>query len=185
MRRQMESHRVTIGDVTFAIYKFSAWDASEVSGDLAHFIGPMVSGLAPLVQDYVGSDDDGDGAIGKFLKMDINAIVPSLATIFQYVEGSKVRGMMEKLLIAHRNVSFEYRDEGGQVKQEWLNKESADIAFEGPEDMYRLAVEVIKLNFKDFFPKLLGQFGLGTGAVSTSTQGSTASSMRPNLTILS
>lgn len=137
-----------IGEYVFYIYPFSAFKAANISGELISLISPILVSILPSV---VNKDDD-DGADESLLDMDISAAMPSIMQACSTLDGDKVEHMMRLLLTQNRNISFEHEQER-RVK--WLSEDDMDELFCGSiEDMFVLAVEVIKINFKGFFKRL-------------------------------
>lgn len=137
-----------IGEYVFYIYPFSAFKAANISGELVSLISPILVSILPSV---VNKDDDGGGD-ESLLDMDISAAMPSIMQACSTLDGDKVEHMMRLLLTQNRNISFEHEQER-RVK--WLSEDDMDELFCGSiEDMFVLAVEVIKINFKGFFKRL-------------------------------
>lgn len=137
-----------IGEYVFYIYPFSAFKAANISGELVSLISPILVSILPSV---VNKDDD-DGGDESLLDMDISAAMPSIMQACSTLDGDKVEHMMRLLLTQNRNISFEHEQER-RVK--WLSEDDMDELFCGSiEDMFVLAVEVIKINFKGFFKRL-------------------------------
>lgn len=137
-----------IGEYVFYIYPFSAFKAANTSGELVSLISPILVSVLPSVVNK-DNDDDGDESL---LDMDISAAMPSIMQACSTLDGDKVEHMMRLLLTQNRNISFEHEQER-RVK--WLSEDDMDELFCGSiEDMFVLAVEVIKINFKGFFKRL-------------------------------
>lgn len=137
-----------IGEYVFYIYPFSAFKAANISGELVSLISPILVSVLPSVVNK-DNDDDGDESL---LDMDISAAMPSIMQACSTLDGDKVEHMMRLLLTQNRNISFEHEQER-RVK--WLSEDDMDELFCGSiEDMFVLAVEVIKINFKGFFKRL-------------------------------
>lgn len=137
-----------IGEYVFYIYPFSAFKAANISGELVSLISPILVSILPSV---VNKDNDDDGG-ESLLDMDISAAMPSIMQACSTLDGDKVEHMMRLLLTQNRNISFEHEQER-RVK--WLSEDDMDELFCGSiEDMFVLAVEVIKINFKGFFKRL-------------------------------
>lgn len=163
MVKQLEPKRVTIGEVTFAIFPFGAFYAANLSGDLGKFLGPIVAGALPLL----GSDSD-------VMELDLKEAMPLVIGAFEALDGDSVEKLLKKLLINQKNISCEYRDDKGEVVQSILSSDLADSIFcQNVYGMYRLAVEVINVNYSGFFKNLLGQYGNLKGILGTMTPGST------------
>lgn len=138
MALQNEPKTVEIGGNTFYIYPFAAFKASNISGELFSVLGPALSGLAGLKT----ADDQIDPS--------------ALASFFGTLSGDKIESLMRRLLVANKNISVEV--DGAQAQ--WLTGDLADKIFCGAiGDMFKLAVEVIMLNFGGFFGELGGLFG--------------------------
>ena len=149
--KRMTVTKVTIGDVEFGITPFGAWKASNLSGELAKVLGPVVAGLAPVLF--------ADGVEG-FMKQDISKIIPSIIVGIRSLDGDVLEGMMRKLLIDDQNVSCKYKDENGRTHQDVLTWDLADEIFcQNLDGMFKLALEVVSLNFKGFFKNLFAQYG--------------------------
>lgn len=152
MLKQIDPKRVTIGDVSYAIYPFPAFKAAGISGDLGKFLGPLLAGIMPFLGDQASID--------RLLNDDIVKTIPMITTALNTLDSDKVEHILMELLVNNRNISCEYRDDTGHVVQEQLTKELADDLFIGGLDnMVRLAVEVVKLNYGGFFTGLTTQSG--------------------------
>lgn len=139
-----------IGEYIFYIYPFSAFKAANISGELVSLISPILMSILPSI---VGNGDNGDDGEDKsLLDMDISAAMPSIMQACSSLDGDKVEHLMKTLLTQNRNISFEHERER-RVK--WMSDEDVDEIFCGSiEEMFMLAIEVIKINFKGFFRKL-------------------------------
>ncbi len=146
--KQHETTEKKIGENTFYIRPFAAFTAANISGELISVLAPAVAGLAPLA---MGASDSDDGDV-DFMNLDVASFSGALSGL----SGDKVENLLKKLLTKHENISVETED---GVKR--LDNDLANEIFCGSaQDMFILAVEVINVNFKGFFKKLGGQFGL-------------------------
>ena len=135
--RQDESKDVEIGGYVYHIFPFSAFKAANLSGELFSVIGPALQGLANVKD------------------IDANVDFEAFKGFFATLNGDKVEGLLRRLLIANRNISVDLNGE-----RKWLTGEIADTLFCGAmTQMYRLAFEVVKLNYGDFFGGLGDLFG--------------------------
>lgn len=176
MTKKITPHLVTIGDINYAIYPFGAMTAAGVSGDLAKFIGPLIAGLLPL--------SGGDGSLDALLKADVTKLAPLVSSSLVTLDGNNVQKILKELLIDYGNVVCEYRDDRGDLVRNRLTSDIADDIFIGSlEDMVRLAIEVVKFNFKGFFTKLTTQSGLQE-ALLTSSESKTMESSTESVSIL-
>ncbi len=136
--RQDEPTTIELHDNTYHIFPFPAMKAANLSGELFAILGPALRGLSSLTSE------------------DSEVDLTGLTSFFATLNGDKVEGLLRKLLTANKNISVEIDGEPAK----WLNGELADKIFCGAiGDMYRLAVEVIKVNYGDFFDFLGGLFG--------------------------
>lgn len=143
-QHEVKSEKVIDGN-TFYIRPFAAFTAANISGDLAAVLAPAIAGLAPLAMSAGGTESD-------VMNLDVSSFSGAMAGL----SGDKVEGLLKKLLTKHNNISVE-TDDG--VKP--LDNDLANEIFCGAaQDMFILAVEVINVNYKGFFKKLAGQFGL-------------------------
>jgi hypothetical protein len=149
MMKQIEPKRVTICEVEFAIYPFGAMKAANLSGELGRFLGPIVAGVLPLI----GSNED-------VLQMDLKAAMPLVTEAFSSLDGDVVEKLLRKLIL-DGNINCRYMDEStGKFIQSKLTQELADSIFcQQVDELYKLAFEVINLNYSGFFKKLLDQYG--------------------------
>lgn len=143
--KQHETSEKQISGNTFYIRPFPAFTAANISGELAAVLAPAITGLAPLAMAASGAESD-------VMNLDVSAFSGAMSGL----SGDKVEGLLKKLLTKYNNVSVEIED---GVKP--LDNDLANEIFCGSaQDMFILAVEVINVNFKGFFEKIGGQFGL-------------------------
>lgn len=140
--KQMEATNVKIGENTFFIKPFKAFEAVNLSGELTSVISPLVGAIAPLV----GNENILDSEV------DVRKVADSFSGID--IDGNKLERLMKKLLLGG-NVVIEYEDESGETQQEALDQDLANEVFCGNvQDMFVLCIHVIKLNFNGFFKRL-------------------------------
>ena len=138
-----------VGENCFYIRKFSAFSASNIFTQVAKVVTPIAGSLLPLLG-MVGNN-------GKLMDIDLSDAAPSLAGLFDNVSGDVVEILLKELLIKHENVSYDDPHTGRTTK---LTEDAANELFCGEtQDMFLLAVEVVKLNYSGFFRKLKDQFG--------------------------
>lgn len=149
--RQQEPRVVPIGDNTFYIRPLPAMRAANLTGELSALVLPLLSGLAPIL---VAVDDKEEGK-GLF-DVDITSAVPAIAGAFSTLSGDKLEAVLRHLLITGGNIAIE--EPGG--KPETLSEDLLNEVFcTDVQDMFILAFEVIRTNYKGFFSKLGGRFG--------------------------
>ena len=153
MLKRIEPKTVTICDVEFAIYPFGAMKATNLSGELGRFFGPIMSGIIPLLGS--GNED--------ILSIDLKDAMPLVTGAFASLDGDNLEKLLRKLLLGG-NINCRYRDENGRLQTAALNQDLLDEIFAQEIDqLFRLAYEVIELNYKGFFGKLLARFGFRKG----------------------
>ena len=174
--KRMEVTEKVIGENTFYIRPFSAFVAANISGELSAVLAPVLGSLGPLLGDTnLGSaaqqlepEFSKDKTAADVMGMDIEKIMPVMASAFSNVSGDKFEHLMKRLLVDNQNISVEGEGTDGSVKI--LSKDLADEIFCGEiQDMFILCFEVIKVNFGGFFKKLAGQFGSQPTGTSTAT----------------
>ena len=114
--------------------------------------------------------------------MDLKDAMPLVTGAFSTLDGDTIEKLFRKLLL-QQNISCSYIDSAtGEPVQTWLTQDVLDQVFcQNVDDMYRLAYEVINVNFKGFFKKLLGQSGGLSQKVVTILSGSMENSTEANL----
>lgn len=149
--KQLEARSVVVGENTFYIRPLPAFKAANMTGELAALVMPIISGLAPMLNN-VGT---GEGEKSLY-DIDIGEAAPAIAGAFSSLSGDKLEAILKHLLIAGKNISVELDGERPQVLTEDIANEvfCTDI-----QDMFMLAFEVIRTNYNGFFEKLGGQFG--------------------------
>lgn len=147
--KQLEAHSVAIGENTFYIRPLPAFKAANMSGELAALVLPLMTGLASMMKQA--------GADGSVFDIDLEAAAPTIAEAFSAVSGDKLETILRHLLIAGKNISVELP---GNKKPSILTEDLANEIFcEEVQDMFLLAFEVIRTNYKGFFKRLTAQFG--------------------------
>lgn len=148
--KQQEATRYALGDYNFYIRPLPAMTAANMTGDLSALIGPILGGLAPLLN-MVGED-------GKsFMDTDLTQAAPVITGAFSSLSGDKLERLLRKLLIESKNITFEGIDDD---KPQRLDQDTVNEIFCGNvQDMFILAFKVIQINFSGFFEKFADQFG--------------------------
>jgi hypothetical protein len=145
-----------IGDYEFYIRPFSAFVAANISGELISVLAPAFGSLAAM---FSASDEGQDSVADYDLAKSSNSIVQAL----QSVDGDRLEGLMKTLLVKHENIAFSKID-GDSNDVERLDSSRVNQIFTGEiENMFILAWEVIKLNYKGFFKKLNTPSGAAEG----------------------
>ena len=171
--RQLEPHKVTIGEYNFYIRPFPAFTTANLTGELASMLTPIMAALLPLI----GDEEEETGENNGLMDIDVNKAAESISHCMDGFSGQRVEMLLKKLLIVNRNIAVEMpvEDENGietgEHKQEVLDMDLANELFCGEvQDMFVLSFHVIKLNFNGFFKKLGGQFGKVAGALVKKTR---------------
>ena len=135
----------------YFIKPFGAFTASRVSGDLFAILFPMIGSLAPAAAIAFMNEEKGK------LDTDIDKAFPAIIAGFSSLNGEKAEKMLRQLLVDYKNIAVERE---GSNKTEQLTKDLADELFCGDvQDLYILAYDVIKVNFRGFSKRLESLFG--------------------------
>lgn len=178
MLKSITPTTVTYDGIDFAIFPFPAMTAAMISGDLAQFVGPIIAGVIPIIGGGNSEEEIGENSIDRLLSMSNAELLPSLNAALSTLNGENVQKILTELLIRYGNINCEYSDEvTGVRKQEKLTRSLLDELFIGRLDsMLMLALDVVKLNFADFFTGILSQYGSRRAAsknrISNSTENS-------------
>ena len=149
--KQQEPRIVKVGENTFYIRPLPAMRAANLTGELGALVIPLLSGLTPILA-AVDDKEEGKG----LLDVDITSAVPAIAGAFSTLSGDKLEAVLRHLLITGGNIAIE--EPGAKV--ETLSEDLLNETFcTDVQDMFILAFEVIRTNYKGFFSKLGGRFG--------------------------
>lgn len=161
MLKSITPTTVTYDGIDFAIFPFPAMTAAMISGDLAQFVGPIIAGVITIIGEGNSVEEIGENSVDKMLSMSNEELLPSLNVALSTLSGENVQKILTELLIKYGNINCEYSDEvTGVRKQEKLTRSLLDELFIGRLDsMLMLALDVVKLNFADFFTGILSQYG--------------------------
>ena len=144
--KNVEPLHKQIGEYEFHIHPFSAFKSANVGGELISVISPILVSVLPAL---TGGSDDTEKSI---FDIDISSAMPSIMQACSSLDGDKLEGILKSLICKHRNIAFNSAESSKVV---WLTEDEADDIFRASiEDMFVLAFEVIKLNFKGFFKNL-------------------------------
>lgn len=147
--KQQDANQVTVGGSTFYIRPFPAFKSANIFGQLTKILTPVAGGLFSLV----GSSGDST----NILDLNVEEAAPALAGAVSGLSGSVVETMLRQLLVDYGTIAYDDPETGNTMK---LTMDKANELFCGEvQDMFILAVEVIKVNYNGFFKKLAAQFG--------------------------
>ena len=150
-QHEVKTERVLSGN-TFYVRPFGAFKAANMSGEIFALLTPILAGFAPII---AGAEIDGDNI--SFLDMDAEKAAPHLANAMSGISGDKLEQLFMKLLIQQKNISVQL---DGEDDAQLLTRDLADDVFCGDvQDMFILAIDVVKVNYSGFFKSLGGQFG--------------------------
>ena len=153
MIKQIESTEKVIGDATFYIRPFGGFLSASISGDVFALILPTLGSLAPMAGNSMMK------SAGSVLDSDISFdnLAPAITQGMASLSGEKLEKLLIKLLVKHNNVAVEF---SGEDKLHPLTRDLADNIFSGDtQDMFILAVEVIKVNYAGLLKRLGSRFG--------------------------
>lgn len=161
--KRMETTEKVIGENTFYIRPFSAFTAANISAELTSVLSPMIGSVGVLIGKVDGSGADASGAedsvdLADIMNLDMEKALPALAAAFGSLSGDRMEKLMLRLLVDNKNIAVEGEATDGRTVQ--MSKDLADEVFCGEvQDMFILCYEVIKVNYGNFFKKLVAQFG--------------------------
>ena len=141
----------TIGGNKYYIRPFPAFAAANLSGELFAIIGSQLASIAPIITQLLGDDKD------SLLEIDAEKAAPVLASGLSTLSGDRIEMLLKKILINSGNIAVE---KAGTDDTVVLTEDEANEIFAGDvQDMFILAIEVIKANYDGFFKKLGDRFG--------------------------
>lgn len=161
--KRMETTEKAIGENTFYIRPFSAFTAANISAELTSVLSPMIGSVGVLIGkvDASGAEDSGaeDSVdLADIMNLDMEKALPALAAAFGSLSGDRMEKLMLRLLVDNKNIAVEGEATDGRTVQ--MSKDLADEVFCGEvQDMFILCYEVIKVNYGNFFKKLVARFG--------------------------
>lgn len=165
--KRMETTEKVIGENTFYIRPFSAFTAANISAELTSVLSPMVGSVGAMigkvdassVEDSVDASSAEDSVdLADIMNLDIEKALPALAAAFGSLSGDRMEKLMLRLLVDNKNIAVEGEATDGRTVQ--MSKDLADEVFCGEvQDMFILCYEVIKVNYGNFFKKLVARFG--------------------------
>ncbi len=161
--KRMETTEKVIGENTFYIRPFSAFTAANISAELTSVLSPMIGSVGVLIGkvDASGAEDSGaeDSVdLADIMNLDMEKALPALAAAFGSLSGDRMEKLMLRLLVDNKNIAVEGEATDGRTVQ--MSKDLADEVFCGEvQDMFILCYEVIKVNYGNFFKKLVARFG--------------------------
>ena len=174
--KQLEPVIKQVGENTFAITPFPAMKAANLSGQLGAFLGPIIGSFAPLIGKVFNAQNSGneqksagDGNSDSLMDTDVTEAASALSGL-STIDGDRLETLLRRLLLGG-NITVRYADENGETRTEKLNEDIANELFCGDvQDMFVLAVHVIRLNFNGFFERLTARSGLDESALMKATR---------------
>lgn len=173
--KRMERTEKVIGENTFYIVPFAAFTATNISAELTAVLSPMLGSMGAMVGNIDAeaamraasqpsfnagneAEEDRSVTVSDIMNMDMEKVMPALASAFGSLSGDRLERLMRRLLVDNKNISVEGEITDGRIVT--LDKDLADEVFCGDiQDMFILCYEVIKVNFSGFFKKLGDRFG--------------------------
>lgn len=156
--KRMETTEKVIGENTFYIRPFSAFTAANISAELTSVLSPMVGSVGAIIGKVDASGAEDSVYLADIMNLDMEKALPALAAAFGSLSGDRMEKLMLRLLVDNKNIAVEGEATDGRTVQ--MSKDLADEVFCGEvQDMFILCYEVIKVNYGNFFKKLVAQFG--------------------------
>ena len=139
-----------LGENMFYVRPLPAFKAANISGELFAVILPALASLAPIVGMKAES----------LLDIDSEVAASALTKGASSITGDKLESLLKMLLVQNRNISFEPVEANKSGQPQILTEDLANDMFCGDiQDMFILAFDVIKSNYRGFFGKLDSLFG--------------------------
>jgi len=158
--KQLETKREKVGDYVFYIRPFSAFKASNLTGELASVLVPLLGVFAPLIAKSAakkGAKKETNGE-GSLMDIDVNDAAAAIGNC-SGIDGDKLEFLLKKLLLGG-HIIVELEDGNGKVEPQRLDEDLANEVFCGEvQNMFILSFHVIKMNFNGFFENLVNLFG--------------------------
>jgi hypothetical protein len=137
MSKRIQTTEIAIGENVFYVRKFRALAAARISGDVIALLAPALGGIS------------GENAEDNVLSR--------IAAGLKDLSGDRLEALLKELLIDEGCISYE-----GDI----LTADTLDEVFCGDvAGLFRLAIEIIKLNYQSLFTLLGDQFGSRAEAV--------------------
>jgi hypothetical protein len=151
----MPEHRKTVGEYEFIIQPMPPLDALELLGDLQKVIGPVVGrGLAAIVDGIGEENEDGQPLSVMLANIDGSVIADAFEALAKNLDGKVIRGLMSRIL----NGDYVYVTIGDKTQR--LDNKAIPIVFAGNlSGMFKLAGEVLSVNYGDFFASANSAYG--------------------------
>lgn len=140
----LKKKAVSFDGMTFYIAPFPAMLSVRVSAALTKTLSPVIGGVMALF----GVESDEENSV---LDTDVADAMPAFIKAMEGVNPNEWENTMRMLLLDNENIVIVHKDcpEGEIMTEDVMNARfAADVA-----GLYRLAFEVVKLNFGSFFGK--------------------------------
>jgi len=141
----LEKKAVIINEMTFYIAPFPAMLSVRVSAALTKALSPVIGGVMALFGGELADEEK------SMLDAEVTDAMPAFIKAMEGVNPSDWENTMRMLLLNSGNIVIAHQDcpEGEIMTEDVMNARFAtDVA-----GLYRLAFEVVKLNFGSFFGK--------------------------------
>lgn len=151
----LDKTEVTIGKNHFYVSPFPAFVSVRVSASLTKTLAPVLGGIVALLGgDEKSSTNDEDSSV---LDIDIADAMPAFAKAMEGINPDEWEKTMRLLLIDKSNIAVKNEEypEGVLLSEDIMNS----IFAKDVSGLFKLAFEVIRLNFGTFFDKFNGLYG--------------------------
>lgn len=158
--KQLEPKEYQINGNTYYVRPFPAFQAANMTGELAQMLAPILGAMAPLLAAQEERDkSDGNGGI-DIGNLDVGLAAQAFAQGCISLNGDRLEYMTRKLLLGGHIVVETEDEETGKKSQNVLDKDTANEVFCGDlMGMLTLCFYVVRINFGGFFDKAAGLFG--------------------------
>lgn len=133
----MKSEEREIDGLRVTVIKFNVLEGTKLKADLGALVGPAIAQVAPLLE---------KGA--AFGEMDVDALAPSVVTLFRNMKSSDIEPLLIKIL---RRTTVIKPDERGQmIKIDLTSAADIDRTFDSEVTMWKVVWFALGVNFRDF-----------------------------------
>lgn len=150
----LDKTEVTIRKNHFYVSPFPAFVSVRVSASLTKTLAPVLGGIVALLG---GDESPADGAENSILDMDITDAMPAFSKAMEGINPDEWEKTMRLLLIDKSNIVVKNEEypEGVLLSEDIMNA----IFAKDVSGLFKLAFDVVKLNFGSFFDKFNGLSG--------------------------
>lgn len=149
----LKKNEVHVGGATFYVAPFPVFTSARITAMLAKVVSPVIGSIIVLL----GGDEEEEEGDGVLVTSDLDSAMQAFASAMGTLNPADFERLMRELLVNSRNIVWanEENREG-----EILTEDDLNALFAGDvQNMYILAYNVLKTNFRGFFEKFKSPSG--------------------------